>query len=365
MKKIFALLVVLVVVFSMIACSAPAEETKTTAGEKTSEAAKESEEKTSEAAKESEEKTSEAAKESEEKTSEATKESGEKTSAVKVGMTVQSISNPIWAGICTETQKAIEAKGGQLTYTACDSNVNTQIQQIENFVSNKVDVIVCHPADPQGVESALKAAREAGIKVISWDDELENCDLAYVIKNYELGQMIGQEAAKWINEKLGGEAEVVILDWPQLPILLERGNGIVDAIKENAPNAKIVAQQPAIDAAGGQSAMETIFQAHPDVKVVACIGGGGAVGANEAAKAAQKITDDFGIFAADATEQEMNAIRNNEGNRVSIMITGGPETMGAEMASLIEKVYAGEKMDKLFVREIFPVNKENVDSVPK
>lgn len=284
---------------------------------------------------------------------------------IKVGMTVQSISNPIWAGICTETQKAVESNGGQLTYTSCDSNLNTQIQQIENFVSNKVDVIVCHPADPQGVENALKSARDAGIKVISWDDELENCDLAYVIKNYDLGRMIGEEAAKWINEKNDGEAEVVILDWPQLPILLERGNGIVDAIKENAPHAEIVAQQPAIDAAGGQSAMETIFQAHPNVKVVACIGGGGAVGANEAAKAAQKISDDFGIFAADATEQEMAAIKNNEGNRVSIMITGGPETMGKEMASLIEQVYKGENKEKVFVREIFPVNKDNVDSVPK
>ncbi len=288
----------------------------------------------------------------------------EEAKQLKVGMTVQSISNPIWAGICTETQKAIQDAGGEFTYVACDSNVTTQIQQIENFVSSKVDVIVCHPADPQGVESSLKAAREAGVKVISWDDNLENCDLAYVIENYALGQMIGEEAAKWINEKLGGEAEVVVLDWPQLPILLERGNGIVDAIKANAPNAKIVAQQPAIDAAGGQSTMETIFQAHPDVKVVACIGGGGAVGANEAAKAAQKITDDFGIFAADATEQELNAIRNNEGNRVSVMITGGPVTMGKEMAGLIQKVYAGEEMDKLFVREIFPVNKDNVDSVP-
>ncbi len=177
--------------------------------------------------------------------------------------------------------------------------------------------------------------------------------------------MIGEEAAKWINEELGGEAEVVVLDWPQLPILLERGNGIVDAIKEKAPKAKIVAQQPAIDAAGGQSAMETIFQAHPNVKVVACIGGGGAVGANEAAKAAGKLSDDFGIFAADATDQELSAIKNNEGNRVSVMITGGPVTMGKEMAGLIQKVYKGEKMDKLFIRDIFPVNKDNVDSVPK
>lgn len=285
--------------------------------------------------------------------------------ALKVGMTVQSISNPIWAGITSETQKAVKAMGGELTFVACDSNITTQIEQVENFISNKVDVIVVHPADPQGIENVLKQARDAGIKVISWDDDLENADLAYVINNYDLGTMIGEEAAKWINEKLNGEAEVAVLDWPQLPILLERGNGIVDAIKKNAPNAKIVAQTAAIDAAGGQSKMETIFQAHPNVKVVAAIGGGGAVGANEAAKAANKVTPDFGIFAADATEQELAAIKANEGNRASIMITGGPVTMGQEMAELIYKVAAGEQLDKNFVRSIFPITAENVDNAPK
>lgn len=287
-----------------------------------------------------------------------------KKAGLKVGMTVQSISNPIWAGICSETQKAVRADGGQMTYVACDSNITTQIQQVENFISNKVDVILCHPADPKGIENVLKQARAAGIKVISWDDKLENCDLAYVINNYDLGKMIGEEAAKWINTKLGGQAEVAVLDWPQLPILLERANGIVDAIKKNAPKAKIVAQQPAIDAAGGQSKMEAIFQAHPNVKVVACIGGGGAVGANEAAKEARKITPDFGIFAADATQQELEAIKNNEGNRMSVMITGGPVTMAKEIYGLIKKVASGEKVDKIFYRKIFPVTIENVAKIP-
>ena len=44
--------------------------------------------------------------------------------------------------------------------------------------------------------------------------------------------------------------------------------------------------------------METILQAHPDVKVVCCIGGGGATGANEALKGTygSEVPDDIGIF---------------------------------------------------------------------
>lgn len=280
--------------------------------------------------------------------------------ALKVGMSVQDLSNPVWAAICQNLDQQIKAAGGEFSYVACESNITKQIQQVENFISSGVNVIVVHPADPAGIEATLKTARDAGIKVISWDDKLENCDIAYVINNYDLGTMIGEQAAKWINEKLGGEAEVAVLDYPQLPILLERGNGIVDAIKKNAPKAKIVAQTSAINAAEGQTKMETIFQSNPNVKVVACIGGGGAVGANEAAKAANKVTADFGIFAADATDQELAAIKANEGNRMSVMITGGPDKMAEEIFGLIKKLAAGEKVEKLVVRNIFPVTAENV-----
>src|SRR5215831_13820611 len=149
---------------------------------------------------------------------------------LKVGMTVQDLSNPTWAGYCQSIQKEVEAHGARMTFVSCESTAIKQITQIENFAASGVDVLIVHPADPVGAEFALKEARESGVKVIAWDDDLKNADLAWLIENHELGYMIGTEAAKWINEKLGGKAEVAILNYPQLPILLERGNGIRDAI---------------------------------------------------------------------------------------------------------------------------------------
>jgi ribose transport system substrate-binding protein len=280
-------------------------------------------------------------------------------------MTVQDVSNPVWAAQCSAIQEKVEANGGEMTYVACDSNVTTQIQQIENFIASGVTELIVHPADPAGVESALKAARDEGIKVIGWDDKLENADVSWIIDNTNLGNLIGIEAAKWINEKLGGEAEVAILNYPQLPILLERENGIIEELEKGAPNAKIVAKSSAINVAEGQEKMEAIFAANPNVKVVCCIGGGGAVGANEVAKAQNRITDDFGIFAADATDQELIAIKNNEGNRATIMITGQANDVAEEIYMLLDKLHKGEPMDKEFYRYCFPVTKENVDKYVK
>jgi ribose transport system substrate-binding protein len=285
-----------------------------------------------------------------------------KDKGVKVGMTVQDLSNPTWAGYCQAIKKEIESKGGRLNYVSCESNVNKQITQVENFVASGVNVLIVHPADPAGIEDACKQARAKGVKVLAWDDNLENADLAWLIDNHKLGYLIGEQAAKWINEKLGGKAEVAILNYPQLPILLQRGNGIKEAITKLAPTAKIVAETSAINPAEGISKMETIFQSNPNVKVVGSIGGGGSVGANEAAKAAGKIKDDFGIFAADATQPELTAIKNNEGVRMSVTITGTNKVIAEKVAGMVEQLSSGKPVEtKELYREMIPVTKENVD----
>ena len=50
-------------------------------------------------------------------------------------------------------QKEVDSKGGNLNFVACESNVNKQITQIENFVASGVDVLIVHPADPRGLKT--------------------------------------------------------------------------------------------------------------------------------------------------------------------------------------------------------------------
>lgn len=334
MKKLFGVLLVIVMaVTMMVGCGANKENIATTE--------KENETETNEQ-------------------TESTKKSG-----LKVGMTVQDLSNQIWSGSSEALKGLVEADGGSMTYLDCKNNSATQIQQLENFIASGVDAIVVHPVDVNALEPVLGQAREAGIKVYCWDEDMENADISWLIDNYALGRMIGEEAAKWINEKHGGVTEVAVLDYPQIPILLERGNGIVDAIKELAPNATIVAQTSAINPTEGMTKTETIFQANPNVKVIAAIGGGGAVGANEAAKAAGKIADDFGIFAADATDQELEAIKNNEGNRMSVLITGGPNEIAEEIYGWLQKLVAGETVDSEVYRTTIPVTIDNLSQYYK
>ncbi|MDF1824004.1 MAG: sugar ABC transporter substrate-binding protein [Verrucomicrobiales bacterium] len=286
---------------------------------------------------------------------------GGDTDQLKIGMTVQDLSNPTWSGYCRAIQNEAQAAGAKMNYVACESNVSKQIMQIENFVSRGMDVIIVHPADPAGIESACREARNAGVKIISWDDDIENADVRWLIDNYDLGYQVGSEAADFIKKVHGGTAEVAILNYPQLPVLLARGNGIRAALTELVPEAKIVAETSAINPQEGISKMETIFQSNPDVKVVTCIGGGGSVGANEAAKAAGKDSGDFGVFAVDATKPELDAIKNGGAIKMSVIVTGTDEDVATTVFGFARKLAGGEELPARVYRKLIPVTAENVD----
>lgn len=282
----------------------------------------------------------------------------------KVGITIQSLANSYWASVFGEVEKRMKEKGWDYTIVDCKDNSAEQISQIENFTSAGCDLIMVHPSDPKAIEDVCKAAREKGIKVMCWDDEMTNTDLNWVLNNAELGKTIGQTAAKFINDHYttSNKAEIAIMNYPQTPILLDRENGIIEGLKDADGKYDIVARQPAIDANEAQSNMETILQANPNCKIVCSIGAGGDVGANEVFMEATggKIPDDMGIFSADATEQQLQAIVDGQATRASVGFEGSTKKTVDALMDLYEKLLKGEKFeDQNLFRPLTVIDKEN------
>jgi len=275
------------------------------------------------------------------------KRNSDGTKAFRVGVTVQSLENSYWAGVFGDIETIMDEKGWQYTVLSCNDNANTQIQQIENFITNDVDLIMVHPSDKHALEDYLKIARSKGIKVMCWDDEMENVDVNWILDNEKLGKLIGTTAGSFINHHYDAThpAEVALIDYPQTPILVDREKGIIEGLQESASgNYTIVAQQPGLDAAKSLSQMESILQAHPQVKVVCSIGSGGDIGANEAFMTETKgiIPSDMGIFSADATEQQLTAIVKGEASRASVGMEGSNIKTAEACVALFEKLLNNE-----------------------
>ena len=90
---------------------------------------------------------------------------------------------------------------------------------------------------------------------------------------------------------------------------------------------------------------ESFLQSYPNIKVVACIGDGSAIGVNEAVKASGKASADFGIFAADATEEACDKIiKPEEPFRASVSL-GTPEQLANQVYDICMKLVNGEPLD--------------------
>ena len=284
----------------------------------------------------------------------------ENPSGLKIGCAIQTMSNQVWAQQMEEITKDAKEDGNEVTVVECKENANTQIDQLENFITSGMDVIIVQPVDPDAIEEVCKEALDEGIEVVCWDEKMENSSFNWVIENYDLGVEIGTQAAEFINEKFGDEGcEVVVLGYPQTPILLERENGILDALKEKAPNAEVVANQPAIDTTEGLNAMETILQAHPDVNLVGSFTDGGILGVYEAFKAAGHVGDDIGIFGGDGSIDGLKAVAEGSIFRGDLYSDIGLQGENSVIAAVGGARGNGPE-DSYIKTEYIPVNADNV-----
>src|SRR5687768_5856519 len=83
-----------------------------------------------------------------------------------------------------------------------------QLEDIRNLIGAGVDAIVVNPADPAGINSAIKEATDAGIVVVAVDQAVTEPS-AYVISNNQ--EEYAYLGAKWLFEQLGGHGNVVYM----------------------------------------------------------------------------------------------------------------------------------------------------------
>jgi len=217
-------------------------------------------------------------------------------------------------------------------------NVNTQTSQMDNFITQKVDLILISPFEAAPLTPVVARAMKAGIPVI----ELDRKTVGEPGKDYTgfIGGdnfKIAEEAGKYVADKLlpqGGEV-AVLQGLPSSTPAVERLNGFKSGVKDN-PKVQVVAEQAADwlpDKA--QTAFAAMLQAHPNIKAVYASNDMMAAGARLAAKGAGKL-DQVKILGTDGLPGPAGGIRavaEGEWAATFTYPTGGPEAI--EMAKSI------------------------------
>ena len=282
---------------------------------------------------------------------------------LKFGMTVLDISNPFFVELSQAAKAEVERLGGTITINDPKDDVAKQIEALENFISAKVDAIIVTAIDPVAVMPTIKKARQQGIVVVAHTDKLEEYDAWVAADEYTMGYTLGEEAGKWIRDNLNGFAEIGILNYDIMPQVIKRKQGIIEGIHKYAPDAVVVGDALGGTPQNGMSATEAFLQANPNIKVIASINDGGALGALQAVKAANKDTPDFFVGGIDATQEALSKIKAGEIYRATV--DQAPGIAGRKCVELAVKAINGESFEKDYSQDLVIVNSSNVDQFIK
>lgn len=215
-------------------------------------------------------------------------------------------------------------------------NVNTQTSQVDNFITQKVDLLLISPFEASPLTPAVKRAIDAGIPVIELDRKTDGDpgkDYTAFIggDNYKIALAAGEYTAKTLLPD-GGEV-AVLQGLPSSTPAVERLNGFKDGVKDN-PKIQVVAEQAADwlpDKA--QTAFAAMLQAHPDIQMVYASNDMMAAGALLAAKGAGKEVKIIGTDGLPGPAGGIRAVAQGDWAATFTYPTGAKEAI--EMAKSI------------------------------
>jgi fructose transport system substrate-binding protein len=214
---------------------------------------------------------------------------------ILIGLVTKTEVNPYFVKLRQAATAEAEKNGAKLLarFGKFDGDNEGQVAAIENFISAGVKGILITPSNSTGVLGAVKKAREKGILVIALDtvtDPADAVDATLATDNFQAGVLQGQYARKALGDKA---PKLAMLDGtPGGSVDNQRHDGFLKGfgIKEGDP--AIVGKQNTHGALDeGQTAMENLLTAHPDINVVYTINEPAAEGAYAAIKKAGKQQD--------------------------------------------------------------------------
>jgi len=341
MKKIVALFLTLVLVFSVAGCSAgnsdvgetpAAEQPTNTAGE-----------------------------------------SNEQSHLIAVSL--PTMDNPLMQGIADSMKQYFPDDDVQVS--SANNDPNTQTAQVQNYITMGADMLVVMPCDSSSMTPVLKEAVKAGIKVFVTGTKLEDPD-AYTcmatVNQYLVGNYCALLAKQWVDKNYpdapDGSIEAAILTTSLNQDGVDKSNGLLqiaepymknakgEYIDENnnvvdeankvpnpvyCPKLKIVQKVDAEMMQDARTAMQNILTTNPDVKVVLCVTSDGASGVNQVYMDSKMSAEELakvGVFGCGVIGPEEDMlIESANGNGVFRGADQfGSVDLGAQMAQLAKEV---------------------------
>jgi ribose transport system substrate-binding protein len=271
-----------------------------------------------------------------------------------VGMSQCNLGEPYRVQMNKDIQEAAAAHPElKIVYKDAQNDALKQRSHVEEFVEDKVDLLIISPKESQPLTEPVAKAMDAGIPVIVVDRSILGDKYTTFIGADN--RKIGLAAGKWLVEKLGGKGKIVELKGLMTsPPAQDRHAGFMEGIKGSGIEIVFDADTKWMEP-NARKEMESALARIPKIDAVFGHNDPAAHGAFLAAQSAGREKEML-FFGIDALPQEGRAYVEQGIQAASFEYpTGGKEAVEAAL-----KILKGEKVEKKITLDSKYFTKENV-----
>jgi len=285
----------------------------------------------------------------------------QKSDKVKIGVTLMDFSTEFGIGLKDYMTAKADAMGDvELTVVDAGGDAAKQLQQVETFISQKVDAIIMQPQEQEACSPAIDKAKAAGIPIINCNSLTITEPDAYVGSNDSESAEI---AMTYIAKQLGGKGNVLMMHGhPGQTAEVKRTEGAMDILAQNRDMTLLDEQTADWDRAEAMTLMENWIQAYGDqINAVFCQNDEMALGALNALVQAGK-KDNVLVVGVDAIDDALQSVKDGKMDATVYQDCKGQAEGAIEAAYKLAK---GESVEKEILIPFILVTTENVDEYLK
>lgn len=285
-----------------------------------------------------------------------TNESGGEGEKYKIGILAPAVTHGWVAAVAYHAEARAKELNSEIEYQIYTSgNASEMTSQLDDLLTWGADAIVAFP-QWEGMEVPINEAIEKGVKVVNFDIEI-NADGVYRVTGDN--EQMGVKGAEYIVDKIGAEGTVVILDVPTSGSVAElRKKGFTETIAEIAPNIKLITYATQFTREAGLSDMADILTANAQIDAVFSMDDETSIGALQAISEAGR-TDIKAITGGGGSQEYFKMMPQNEDIWIASALYSPEMVKDAVDAAL--KLLKGESVDAVTVIPTTIVDRENYE----
>ncbi|MFP4329155.1 MAG: ABC transporter substrate-binding protein [Spirochaetaceae bacterium] len=286
---------------------------------------------------------------------------GEEDDVLRVAATFGDLGNPFFytMGQGVEDAALEIDPNAEVTVVSSGYDLNTQTDQMDNFVANDVDIIILNAADSAGIAPAVRRAKEAGVIVVAADVNADGgVDATVTSNNFQAGVQSGQ----YIVDRLDGEGDVIIINGPPVSAVIDRVDGAMSVFEEHDDiNILSDNQNAGGNREGGLRVMTDLLTAFDEIDAVFAINDPTGIGADLAIQQAQR-EDEMFVVGVDGAPDAVVAL-NDETSTFAASASQDPYTMAVRAVQIGHSILEGnDPPDDIVLIPTQLITRDNVDA---